>query len=189
VSRACRRLRNMRGLAFATRRGTAAPLHTSFARRSHARSDVCAPSVYGSGAGLCNATSRRGRGCRHAHRAPPHIRRRRAHIGLFRNRRSLAERWRVLLVSVRSRVPARVCRRVRVLRRWREPTEASSWFGKGGVRGCSSTRWRDMEREQERRAGGRGEHMDEEKVEGEDAKRSDELAPAILEHGKDARRR
>jgi hypothetical protein len=111
-------------------RGAAAPLHTPSAMmRSHARSNVCAPSVYGSGAGSRHAASCRGRCGRRAHRTPWHIGRRRAHIGLFRTRRSLAERWSVLLVRKCPRVPARVSKRLRVLRRRREPAGRRWWVG------------------------------------------------------------
>jgi hypothetical protein len=106
----------MRGLAFATRRGTATPRHTPSAR-IHARSTVCAPSGHGSGSRSCRPASRRERGGHHGHRAPPHASLRRAHIGHFKNRRSVTQRRRASLMRVRPRVLARVCRRVRVQRK------------------------------------------------------------------------
>jgi hypothetical protein len=85
ASRAYRRRSSTAGLAFAARRGPAAPLHTPSARRSHVQSNACAPSGHGSGAGSCRAASRCGHGDRRVHTAPSHIDLCRAHVGLFRN--------------------------------------------------------------------------------------------------------
>jgi hypothetical protein len=122
AARGCRRRDiSKAGPAFAARRCDAAPLHTRSVERSYAWECARRP---GTVQALCvSRPARRGRNGRRPRHAPPHIGRRRAHIGLFETaiRRPNADASR--LVLFRPRVSAGLCVRGRVPRGG-EPTRS-----------------------------------------------------------------
>jgi hypothetical protein len=118
------------------RSSTASPAYAerhsaSSATKSRVWLNVCPSFGASLGAGARRSGSRRDRRARRSRRAPPHIRRRRVHIGMFAGRRPQVFCRRVLLVRVRPRVPARAC-----------GGYASCWGGESREEEVVGTGWR-----------------------------------------------